>query len=545
MSGMQLANRAHGKAVEELDVLVVGAGFAGLYQLHQLRKLGYHVKVFEAGSDIGGVWYWNCYPGARVDTYGPLYQFSSAELWRDWSYSELYPSWEELRAYFRHVDKKLGLSSDIRFNTRITGAEFDTDRDQWIVQASDGSVTRARFFVLCTGLAAKPYIPSIRGLEDFRGISHHTGLWPREGVDFKRKRVGVIGTGASGVQVIQELYQEVAELTVFQRTPNLALPMRQRRLDDETNRRMKETFPQRFLKRAETFGGFDYDVIPKNAFDVSEQERQATFEDLWSRGGFAPWIGTYQDVLSNEAANDTAYAFWRDKVRARIKDPTVADKLAPMKPLHPFGVKRPSLEQHYYEAFNQPNVRIIDMIESPIERATPTGVKTKDREVELDILVFATGFDFLTGGLTSIDIRGTNGETLREKWSSGSRAHLGMASAHFPNLLYIYGPQSPSAFCNGPTCAELQGGFVIACIEYMRRNNLRRIEATQEAEEAWRDHVAELVGATLFPRAQSWYMGANIPGKKREMLVYPGGLPLYLQKCKEAADAGYAGFVLS
>jgi cation diffusion facilitator CzcD-associated flavoprotein CzcO len=382
-------------------------------------------------------------------------------------------------------------------------------------------------------------------LEDFRGICHHTGLWPQEGVDFKGKRVGVIGTGASGVQVIQELCQDVAELTVFQRTPNLALPMRQRKLDDETNRRMKETFPQRFLKRAATFGGFDYDSIPKNALDVSEQERQATYEDLWNQGGFRPWIGTYQDVLSNEEANDTVYAFWRDKVRARIEDPAVAEKLAPMKPLHPFGVKRPSLEQHYYEAYNQPNVQIVDLLETPIERVTPTGVKTKDRDIELDILVLATGFDFLTGGLTSIDIRGTNGETLREKWSSGSRAHLGMASAHFPNLLYIYGPQSPSAFCNGPSCAELQGDFVVACIEYMRRNTLRRIEATQEAEEAWRDHVAELVGATLFPRAQSWYMGANIPGKKREMLVYPGGLPLYLQKCKESADSGYAGFVLS
>jgi cation diffusion facilitator CzcD-associated flavoprotein CzcO len=257
MNATQLAETANGKAVEELDVLVVGAGFAGLYQLDRLRRLGYNVKVFETGSDIGGVWYWNCYPGARVDTYGPLYQFSGAELWRDWNYSELYPSWEELRAYFGHVDKKLGLSRDIRFDTRVTGAEFDTDRDQWVVQASDGSVTRARFFVLCTGLAAKPYIPRIEGLTDFRGIFHHTGQWPQEGVDFKGKRVGVIGTGASGVQVIQEVYRDVAELTVFQRTPNLALPMRQRKLDDETNRRMKETVPERFRKRAETFAGFD------------------------------------------------------------------------------------------------------------------------------------------------------------------------------------------------------------------------------------------------------------------------------------------------
>src|SRR6516162_8894497 len=263
MNATQLAKTANGKAVEELDVLVVGAGFAGLYQLDHLSRLGYNVKVFEAGSDIGGVWYWNCYPGARVDSYGPLYQFSSEELWRDWNYSELYPSWEELRAYFRHVDKKLGLSRDIRFDTRVTGAEFDTDRDQWIVQASDGSVTRAKFFVLCTGLAAKPYIPRIAGLSDFRGICHHTGLWPQDGVHFKGKRVGVVGTGASGVQVIQEVYQHVAELTVFQRTPNLALPMRQRQLDDVTTARINEPLHELLRNRAEPSVGLDYYVIPK------------------------------------------------------------------------------------------------------------------------------------------------------------------------------------------------------------------------------------------------------------------------------------------
>jgi cyclohexanone monooxygenase len=530
---------------EQLDVLVVGAGFAGLYQLDRLRKLNYNVKVFEAGSDMGGIWYWNCYPGARVDTYGPLYQFSSEKLWRDWNYKELYPSWEELRAYFHHVDRKLDLCRDVQFDTRVIAAEFDTARDQWVVQASDGSVTQARFFVLCTGFAAKPYIPLIEGVDDFLGIRHHTGLWPQDGVDFKGKCVGVIGTGASGVQVIQEIYREVAELTVFQRTPNLALPMRQRKLDDEANRRMKETFAEDFHKRAETFAGFDYDFIQKSALEVSEEERRATYEDLWERGGFVPWLGTFKDVLSNEEANNTAYVFWRDKVRARIKDPGVAEKLAPMKPLHPFGVKRPCLEQNYYEAYNQSNVRLVDLRESPIERITPTRVKTKESEYQLDILVLATGFDSVTGGLTSIEIRGTNGKTLREKWASGSRAHLGMASAHFPNLLYVYGPQSPSAFCNGPSCAELQGDFVVECIEYMRRNNLRRIEATQEAEEAWRNHVATLADATLFPRAQSWYMGANIPGKKREMLAYPGGLPAYLQKCRESVDAGYAGFTLS
>jgi cation diffusion facilitator CzcD-associated flavoprotein CzcO len=532
------------KAVEELDVLVVGAGFAGLYQLDRLRKLGFSVRVFEAGADIGGIWYWNCYPGARVDTHGPIYQYSREDLWREWDYSELFPTWDEVREYFYYVDKKLDLSRDVRFNTRVSAAEFDEDCDQWIIQAEDGTVVRARFFVLCTGFASKPYVPAIEGLEDFGGEWHHTARWPQEGLDFTGKRVGVIGTGASGVQVIQEASQQVAHLTVFQRTPDLALPMRNEKLDEETQRRMKEDYPARFRKRGEAFGGFDFDFIEKSAFEVSPDDRQAIYEDLWAKGGFYPWLGTFQDVLLDEEANDTAYAFWRDKTRARIADPAVAEKLAPMEPLDPFGVRRPSLEQFYFEVFNKDNVRLVDVRETPIERITSKGVKTSDGEHELDILVMATGFDAVTGGLTSIDIHGTQGVTLKEKWANGVRAYLGVASTSFPNLLFIYGPQSPSGFCNGPTCAELQGDWVVECLEYMRQSGLARIEATSAAEEAWREHVSELANATLFPRADSWYMAANIPGKPREILNYPGGLPTYLQKCKESAEKGYEGFVL-
>lgn len=545
MSSTQSDKVQHSKTVEEFDVLVVGAGFAGLYQLDRLRKLGFSVRVFEAGADIGGIWYWNCYPGARVDTYGPIYQYSREDLWREWNYSELYPSWEEVREYFHYVDKKLDLSRDIRFNTRVSAAEFDEDRNQWIIQADDGSVVRARFFVLCTGFGSKPYIPALEGLESFGGKWHHTAKWPQEGLDFTGKRVGVIGTGASGVQVIQEASRHAAHLTVFQRTPNLALPMRQKKLDEETSRRMKEDYPARFRRRGEVFGGFDFDFMPKSALEVSPEERLATYEDLWAKGGFYSWIGTFNDVLMNEEANRTAYAFWRDKTRARIKDPAVADKLAPMDPPHPFGVKRPSLEQYYYEVFNQDNVTLVDLRKSPIERITPKGVKTKNGEHELDILVMATGFDAVTGGLTSIDIRGTQGVTLKDKWAKGARAHLGMASAGFPNLLYIYGPQSPSAFCNGPTCAELQGELVVECLEYLRQRGLTRIEATTVAEESWRDYSIELSQAGLFTQADSWYMGANVPGKPREMLAYTGGLPAYLQKCKECAEKGYEGFALA
>jgi cation diffusion facilitator CzcD-associated flavoprotein CzcO len=532
-------------AIEDLDVIIVGAGFAGLYLLDRLRRLRMTVRLFEAGGGLGGVWYWNCYPGARVDSPGPIYQFSRDDLWRKWQFGELYPSWQELRDYFRYVDEKLGLSRDIRFNRRVEEATFDLARNRWTVRSNDGSVARARYFVLCTGLGSKPYLPDLPGLSDFTRERHHTALWPQQGLDMQGKRVGVIGTGASGVQVAQEAASVAAHLTVFQRTPNTALPMRQKKLDDETSRRMKETFPERFRKRAETFAGFDYDVLAKSALEVSEDEREATFERLWEIGGFAPWIGSFNDILLNEEANRAAYKFWRDKTRARINDPAVAEILAPTEPIHPFGVKRPSLEQNFYEIFNQPNVKLVDLRSTPIERVTRSGIKTAAGESELDILVLATGFDAVTGGLTSIDIRGTQGETLKEKWAKGVRAHLGMAVAGFPNLLFVYGPQSPNAFCNGPTCAEVQGDWVARLLDYLRERNLTRIEATIPAEEAWRAQVLAVADTTLFPRADSWYLGANIPGKRREMLIFAGGLPAYIAKCNENAERGYEGFAIS
>jgi cation diffusion facilitator CzcD-associated flavoprotein CzcO len=538
-------NRTNNGAIEDLDVILVGAGFAGLYLLDRLRSMGMAVQVFEAGAGLGGVWYWNCYPGARVDSPGPIYQYSRGDVWRTWQFSELYPSWQELRDYFRHVDEKLGLSRDIRFNRRVNEAQFDQAHNRWIVRSSDGSVARARYLVLCTGLSAQPYIPDLPGLSDFTGELHHTALWPQHGLDMTGKRVGVIGTGASGVQMAQEAAGVAAHLTVFQRTPNLALPMRQKKLDEDGIRRMKENYPEMFDRRTKTFAGFDYDVLAKSALEVSDDERQATFERLWEIGGFAPWIGSFNDILLNEEANRAAYKFWRDKTLKRIKDPAVAEILAPAEPLHPFGVKRPSLEQHYYEIFNQPNVRLVDLRTNPIERATPGGIKTAAGAHELDILVLATGFDAVTGGLTRIDIRGTEGETLKEKWAKGVRAQLGMAAAGFPNLLFVYGPQSPNGFCNGPTCAEVQGDWIARLLDHLRQRNYTRVEATVAAEEAWRAQVLELAEATLFPRADSWYLGANIPGKPREMLSFTGGLPAYLEKCRESAERGYEGFALS
>jgi cyclohexanone monooxygenase len=538
-----------GAEPETLDVLIVGAGFSGVYLLDRLRTLGFKVRVVEAGSGLGGIWHWNCYPGARVDSPCWVYQFSREEIWREWNWNEVYPGFQEMRAYFEFVDKKLDLGRDIRFDTWVRSAEFDEARREWRVQArgreAESIELRARFLLVCIGFAAKPYFPPIEGIDSFRGTCHHTALWPQEGLDFHGKRVGIIGTGASGIQVAQEAAREAAHLTIFQRTPNLCLPMNQKRLDAAANQRLRESYPEFFRKRAESFGGFEYDVNPKSALAVSPEERKASYEELWALGGFKFWLGNYSDMLFDDAANLTAYEFWRDKVRARIKNPAVAEKLAPTKPPHPFGVKRPSLEQWFFDIFNEDHVELVDLKESPIQSVTPTGVQTRDREHPLDVLVMATGFDAVTGGLINIDIRGTDGATLREKWKKGVRTYQGLTNAGYPNMMVTYGPQAPTAFCNGPSSAEYQGDFIVECLGYLRTHGLTRIEPTREAEEAWRNQCADLAQATLFPKADSWYMGANIPGKVREMLMYSGGLPMYLKELRDSAAKGYAGYELA
>lgn len=528
----------------DYDVVVVGAGFAGLYQLYQLRKQGFRVKLYEAGSELGGIWYWNCYPGARVDTHVPMYEYGLEEIWSEWNWSERFPGWEELRRYFEFVDKKLDLRRDIQFNTRVSGASFDETRNQWQIETGQGESVRAAFLVLCVGFGSKTFIPQLKGLGSFKGPCHHTARWPQEGLDFQGKRVAVIGTGASGVQVAQVASREAAQLTVFQRTPCLALPMGQQTLTPAILSEWKKNYRERYANRCNTFGGFDFNLLQESALAVGEAERNAKYQELWDEGGFHYWIGTYMDVLTSEAANLTAYNFWRDKTRARIRDPAIADLLAPMEPPYPFGTKRPSLEQGFFEIFNQDNVRLIDLNADPIEEITPSGIRTRSQDLDFDVIVLATGFDAVSGGLTDIDIRGTHGQTLKQKWAEGTRTYLGVASAGFPNLLYLYGPQSPSGFCNGPSCAELQGDWVVRCLADLRDKGVTRFETTEAAETVWGQIVQSLAGMTLFPRANSWYMGANIPGKPREMLNYPGGLALYLQQCKAVADRGYEGFAL-
>ncbi len=528
----------------DYDVVVVGAGFAGVYQLKHLRDLGFKVVLLEAGTDLGGIWHWNCYPGARVDTHVPMYEYADEAVWRDWYWEERFPDWQALRRYFDHVDKVWDIRKDVRFSTRVEQASWDEPSRSWTVGTSRGDTIRTRFLVLCTGFAAKAYVPDFPGLDQFEGFWSHTAHWPQEGVDLTGKRVGIVGTGASGVQVVQEAAQVAAEVTVFQRTPILALAMQQRKLTREEQDEAKKQYPERFAKRCRTNSGFDYDEATKSALEVTDEERRATYERLWQEGGFAFWAGGFNDILLNEQSNRLSYEFWKEKVRARIKDPEVAEMLAPTEPPHPFGVKRPSLEQNYYDVFNQDNVRLVNLRATPITRVTRTGIETTEESFDLDILVLATGFDAVTGGLTQIGIHGTTGETLGDRWREGVRTHLGMATSGFPNLLYLYGPQSPSGFCNGPTCAEVQGDLVLDILRDLRERGVTRLEAVPEAEEEWRNMVHGIASMTLFPRADSWYMGANIPGKPREMLNWPGGLQLYLTSCRNAIAEGYKGFLV-
>jgi len=529
---------------EVLDALIMGAGFSGLYLLHRLRQEGFRVKLFEADSGMGGVWHSSRYPGARVDSHVPNYEFSIEEVWRDWTWSERFPGAAELQRYFQHVDAKLNLSPDIRFDTRIIQANFDAATNLWHIKCADGHDVKARFFLSCVGFAAKSYTPDYPGLQDFKGPCYHTAHWPEGGLDMAGKRVGVIGTGASGVQVIQEAGKVAAHLTVFQRTPMIALPMQQRQLDAAAQQAMKADYPEIYrLRNASTGGVYDTFMDARSALELSETERNAVFERAWQAGGFHFWF-PFADTLANIDANRLSYNFWRDKTRARLHSTAMQDQLAPMEPPHPFGVKRPSLEQWYYEMFNQDNVDLVNIKQDPVQSITATGVSTRDNDYEFDILVLATGYDAITGGLTQFELTGTGGQTMAQTWATGVRSHLGIGVPGFPNLLMIYGPQSPTSFWTGPAAAEVQGEWLVDCLCYLRDHGKQRIEATVEAAEAWNTHMEELAAATLLPLADSWYMGANIPGKPRQLLNHLGAYG-YMEHCNASAAEGYAGFKLS
>jgi cation diffusion facilitator CzcD-associated flavoprotein CzcO len=529
---------------EFTDVLIIGAGFSGLYALYRLRQQGFSARVIEAASEPGGCWYWNRYPGARVDCFVPNYEFSLEEIWRDWEWTEKYPHRDEIQSYFRHVVERLSLAPDIRFDSRVTSAVFDDDEGLWQVECADGYQARARFLLPCLGFASKPYIPKLPGLDQFKGACVHTAQWP-EDLNLAGKRVGVFGTGASGVQTVQEAAKEAAHITVFQRTPNTALPMQQEALDEQSQRKMKQGLREFYRLRGENEGGYHGFIEPdpsKSVLEMSKEERDALFELAWQGGGFNIYLAI-PEVMADSEVNRLAYDFWREKVHGRVKDADLAEKLAPKEPLHFFGAKRPSLEQNYYEVFNQENVRLVDLREEHLEAITSTGVRTDKGHHDLDVLVLATGFDAGAGGMTQFEIRGRSGETLRDVWSGGVETYLGIAIPDFPNLLMLYGPHSMGAFCNGPTCIEQQGDWVVDCLVNLRAQGLTQIEATREATDAWGLHMRELLASSLYQSIESsWYIGANIPGKPRQLLYYSGGALQYIGKCRSSSEKGYEGF---
>jgi cation diffusion facilitator CzcD-associated flavoprotein CzcO len=526
------------------DVSVIGAGISGMYQLHRLRGLGLHARVFEAGDGVGGTWYWNRYPGARFDSESWTYGYSfSDEILREWEWSEHFAAQPETLRYCNFVADKLDLRRDIEFGCRITAALYDEATGEWELASEDGRRARSRFLITAIGPLSAPTMPAIPGVETFRGEAYHTGLWPHEPVSFAGKRVAVIGTGATAVQAITEIAKTVGHLTVFQRTPNWCAPLHNSPIDAATQARIKATYPAIFARCRQSFGCFIHDADPRKALEVSAEEREAFFEALYREPGFGIWMGNFRDVLVDEQANATITAFMRRKIRERVKDPALAEKLIPTN--HGFGTRRVPLESGYYEVYNQPNVRLVDLRETPIERITPAGVKTIDVEHAVDMIIYATGFDAVTGAFDRIDIRGRGGRTLREKWADGPRTYLGLQIEGFPNLFTLVGPHNAATFCNIPRCIEQNVDWVTALLAHTRARGYERVEPTPEAEREWTQHVHDTGRRMLFTRVDSWMMGinSNVAGKQtRTFIVYAGGAPKYREKCEEVAAAGYAGF---
>ncbi|EXJ56085.1 hypothetical protein A1O7_09016 [Cladophialophora yegresii CBS 114405] len=529
------------------DAIIVGAGFSGLYLLHELRKAGFTVKLIEAGSGPGGIWHLNRYPGARVDTEVPQYSYSDPATWSTWHWKQRFPDRDELVTYFEHVVAVWDLKPHIVWNTRVTAAHWNESENLWKIEVNGDQYDNyiCKFFCPCTGFAAKSYTPPFPGLDTFKGRVYHSGHWPVGEVNLAGQRVAVIGTGATGVQAIQEIGRVASHLTVVMRTPNTAIPMKNTPIDGPRNSYFKEQLPEWKKKQATTFAGFTYDFRPGKIMDLPKEKRREIYEELFNTGGLHFWLGTFNDVLANREANEESYQYWREQVLKRIKNPEKARILAPEKQIDPFGTKRISLEQNFFETLDQDNVDIIYTRESPIKQFVPTGIETEDGTVhEFDVLVLATGFDFVTGGLTQIDIRGIGNQTVKDKFAKGVYTNLGMTIHGFPNMFFMYGPQAPTAFVTGPVSAEAQGKWIVDCITHITKNNYKSINATEEAEQEWRAHVNEGAEQGLFKEAHSWYFGDNIPGKPREALNYMAGMPLYKQKCQEAVDAGYKGFEL-
>ena len=536
---LQKASEAQSGRVENFDAIVIGAGVSGLYQLYRLRELGLSVRCLEDGGGVGGTWYWNRYPGCRFDSESESYGYTfSKELLQEWDWKEHYSGQPENERYLNYVADKFDLRRDIQFNSRVTSAVFDDRANRWEVRLESGQRMRAQFLIAAVGILSARNIPPFEGVDSFKGESFHTSRWPKEKVDFTGKRVAVIGTGATAVQMIPIIAKEVGHLTVFQRTANYTAPLRNSLVSDETQRRFKATYPEIHKRCKETTGGFLHDFDRRAALDLPREERRAVYEQLWAQPGFSKWLGNFRDVMTDRVANEDFAEFVREKIRARVKDPTVAEKLVPKD--HPFGSKRVPLETEYYEAYNRDNVQLVSIKETPIERITPKGIKTSDREYEFDVIIYATGFDAITGSMTRIDFRGEGGQSLKDKWADGMRTYLQLVTAGFPNLFIA----TNTAFCNYTVCAETIVEWVTDCIRYVRENGYSRIVATAQAEDEWVAHTNEVGSRTLLSSANGWFVGGNIEGKARAFLLYANPAPAYRAKCAEVAAKGYQGFDL-
>lgn len=525
-----------------LDAIVIGAGFGGLYALHCLREKGFRARVYDAAGGVGGTWWWNRYPGARVDfPGGPFYCYGfSEDLMREWDWAETQPDQPAVLAYLNFVADRLDLRRDIQLETRILGARFDEAAQHWTVETSHGEQVSARFLVCAVGTLSAANLPDIPGLKDFSGECHHTGRWPQAPVSFAGKRVGVIGTGSSGIQAIPVIAREAAHLTVFQRTAQYAAPAGNRPLDPEFMRHAREHWPEiRAQMKASPFGA-PFPAPTRSALEDTPEQRRAMYESLWHRGSLDIFFASYYDVLLNEEANRSMADFVRDKIRAAVKDPATAARLMPD---YAIGTKRLALDDGYYETYNRPNVHLVDLRAEPIVAVTPTGVRTQAGEYPLDMLVLATGFDAITGALLKLNPVGRGGVSLRDKWAQRYSTYLGMGIAGFPNLLMIHGPETPSVLYNMPLGAELEAEWIAQCVADLHQQGIATLEPAPGTEEAWGEQVAALANQTLFPKADSWYTGANIPGKLRQFPVHLGG-PTFFKTLTDVAAKGYEGFVL-
>ena len=528
----------------KFDAIVVGAGVGGLYAIYRLRKLGLAVRAFEAGGGVGGTWYWNRYPGCRCDVESMEYSYSfSDELQQEWQWPERYGTQPEILRYINHVADRFDLRRDIEFNTRVKEAVFDSKTNTWTVTTDKGTAATARFCIMATGNLSTPRTPNYLGLESFKGKWYHTGLWPHEGVDFTGLRVGVIGTGSSGVQSIPIIAKQAKHLYVFQRTANFSLPARNAPMDPDKESAHKAQYPQRRRAAFDTpFGIAGYPAPVKSALDATEEERTRAYDTKWAEGGSISFLYSFTDLLVNKDSNETASEFVRRKIRATVKDPRTAELLCPND--HPIGTKRLILDTDYYETYNRDNVTLVDIRSKPIKEITPNGLRTASAGYALDAIVFATGFDAMTGAMKEIDIHTDAGMSVREKWEGGPRTYLGIMIAGFPNLFMITGPQSPGVKSQMILACEQHVDWIADCVQYLRDHGFSRIEAGEDAEDAWVQHNNEVADRTLYPLANSWYVGANIPGKPRVFMPYVGGVAAYKKKCDEIAARGYEGFRL-